>query len=163
MLYEIGEWWATLLDEGDRTFVRTFVPTLDVQVTDGPLMYCFHGSPLSFSDWIFSTTPDDELERMLGGADAPILVGGHTHLQLVRRYGPAVLVNPGSVGQPFARWWPKPIRVAPWGEYGIIDASPGRLDIELRRVPFDVQALLDFCAASGMPHAQWWIDSWNAD
>ena len=98
---------------------------------------------------------------MLGEADAPILVGGHTHLQLVRRFGPAVLVNPGSVGQPFAQWWPKEIRVASWGEYGVIDAGDGRLEIELHRVPFDVEALLRFCRASGMPHAQWWVDSWS--
>jgi predicted phosphodiesterase len=164
MLYEIGEWWATLLDDDDRTFVRTFVPTLDVPLgDDGTAMYCFHGSPQSFSDWIFSTTPDADVERMLAGAEAPILVGGHTHLQLVRRFGPAVLVNPGSVGQPFAQWWPKTIRVAPWGEYGVIDATDGGLDIELRRVPFDVEALLRFCLESGMPHAQWWVDSWNAE
>ncbi len=163
MLNEIGEWWAKLLDEGDRAFVRTFVPTLDVPLEDGTVMNCFHGSPQSFSDWIFSTTPDDDLERMLAGVDAPILAGGHTHLQLVRRFGPTVLVNPGSVGQPFAQWWPKTIRVAPWGEYGIVDGSSGRLDIELRRVPYDVEALLRFCRESGMPHAQWWVDSWNAE
>jgi predicted phosphodiesterase len=124
-------------------------------------MYCFHGSPRSFSDWIFATTPDDELERMLDGADAQILVGGHSRLQLVRRFGPAVFLNPGSVGQPVAQWWPKTIRVAPWGEYGVIDGSSGHLEIDLRRVPFDVQALLRFCRESGMPHAQWWVDSWN--
>jgi predicted phosphodiesterase len=161
MLYEIGEWWADLLDEDDRAFVRTFVPTLDVPLDDGTSMYCFHGSPRSFSDWIFATTPDDDLEQMLQGANAQILVGGHTHLQLVRRFGPAVFINPGSVGQPFAQWWPKTIRVAPWGEYGVIDGSSGRLEIDLRRVPFDVQALLRFCRESGMPHMQWWIDSWN--
>src|SRR5437870_4765085 len=30
MLYEIGGWWAQLLTDDDRAFVRTFVPTLDV-------------------------------------------------------------------------------------------------------------------------------------
>jgi predicted phosphodiesterase len=163
MLYEIGAWWATLLDDDDKAFVRTFVPTLDVPTEDGTLMHCFHGSPLSFNDWIFSTTADDELERMFAGSEASILVGGHTHLQMVRRFGRSVIVNPGSVGQPFAQWWPKTIRVAPWAEYGVIAAGDGALSIELHRVEVDVQALLDFCRESGMPHAQWWVDSWNAD
>jgi diadenosine tetraphosphatase ApaH/serine/threonine PP2A family protein phosphatase len=74
-----------------------------------------------------------------------------------------VIVNPGSVGQPFAQWWPKTIRVAPWAEYGVIAAGDGTLSVELHRVEVDVQALLDFCRESGMPHAQWWVDSWNAD
>jgi predicted phosphodiesterase len=163
MLYEIGAWWATLLDDGDKAFVRTFVPTLDVETSDGTVMHCFHGSPRSFSDWIFSTTADDDLERMFAGVEAPILVGGHTHLQMVRRFGRTVIVNPGSVGQPFAQWWPKTIRVAPWAEYGVVEAGDGRLEVELRRVPIDVQALLSFCRESGMPHAQWWVDSWSAD
>ena len=40
-------------------------------------------------------------------------------------------------------------------------SSDGWLQIDLRRVPCDVDALLRFCRESGMPHAQWWIDSWN--
>jgi predicted phosphodiesterase len=162
-LYEIGAWWAALLDDDDKTFVRTFVPTLDVPTENGTVMHCFHGSPHSFNDWIFSTTTDDELERLFAGVDAPILVGGHTHLQMVRRFGRAVIVNPGSVGQPFAQWWPKTIRVAPWAEYGVVEAGDGRLSVELHRVEIDVQGLLDFCRESGMPHAQWWVDSWRAD
>jgi predicted phosphodiesterase len=161
MLYEIGAWWAKLLTADDHAFVRTFVPTLDIPYAENAAMHCFHGSPKSFSDWIFSTTTDDELQKMFAGVEAPILVGGHTHLQMIRRYGPAVIVNPGSVGQPFAQWWPKTIRVAPWAEYGVIDAREGWLQIDLRRVPIDVQALLAFFRDSGMPHAQWWIDSWT--
>ena len=126
-------------------------------------MLCFHGSPLSFSDWIFSTTPDDELETMFDGVDAPVLVGGHTHLQLVRRFGRQLIVNPGSIGQPFSQWWPRPIRVAHWAEYGVVDCEDGRLTVDLRRVPYDVDALLRIFAESRMPHARWWIDSWNAD
>jgi predicted phosphodiesterase len=161
MLYEIGAWWADLLTPEDREFVATFVPTLDVDAGDGTVMHCFHGSPKSFSDWIFSTTPDADLEPLFGGIEAPILVGGHTHLQMLRRFGRQTIVNPGSVGQPFSQWWPKTIRVAPWAEYGVIEAGNGKLQIDLRRVPIDVDALLHFCRESGMPHAQWWVDSWN--
>jgi predicted phosphodiesterase len=161
MLYEIGEWWAEQLTEDDRAFVKTFVPTLDLPIGDGRVMHCYHGSPRSFSDWVFSSTPDDDLEPMFGGVDAAILVGGHTHLQMVRRYGPQLIINPGSVGQPFSQWWPKTVRVAPWAEYGVIDANEGWLQIDLRRVPIDVEGLLHFCRESGMPHAQWWVDSWS--
>ena len=70
-------------------------------------MLCFHGSPHSFSDWIFATTPDEELERDVRRRRRALLVGGHTHLQMLRRFGQSVIVNPGSVGQPFSQWWPQ--------------------------------------------------------
>jgi len=163
MLYEIGAWWATLLDDDDRDYVSSFVPTLELSLDGGLRMLCFHGSPQSFSDWIFATTPDSELEEMFAGHEASILVGGHTHLQMLRRFGPSMIVNPGSVGQPFSQWWPRPIQVAHWAEYGVIDSSGERVGVELRRVPYDVERLLSFLEQSGMPHARWWIDSWNAD
>ena len=163
MLYEIGAWWAHLLTDDDRAFVRTFQDTLDVELDGGGALLCFHGSPNSFSDWIFSTTPDEELEELFKGIDAGVLVGGHTHLQMLRRFGRAVIVNPGSVGQPFSQWWPRPIRVAQWAEYGIVEVDGDHLTVDLRRVPYDVEALLRLFAESKMPHARWWIESWQAD
>jgi putative phosphoesterase len=163
MLYEIGAWWARLLTGEDHAFVRTFVPTLELPLEDGSRMLCFHGSPHSFSDWIFATTPDDDLETMLAGIEAAVLVGGHTHLQMLRRFGRSAIVNPGSVGQPFSQWWPRPIRVAHWAEYGVVETDGGRMHVDLRRVPYDVDALLRQFATSDMPHAHWWIESWQAD
>ena len=51
--------------------------------------------------------PTTTSSEMFAGIDAPVLVGGHTHLQMLRRFGPSVIVNPGSVGQPFSQWWPQ--------------------------------------------------------
>ena len=75
-----------------------------------------------------------------------MLIGGHTHLQMLRRFGQSMIVNPGSVGQPFSQWWPKEIRVAHWAEYGVIDSSGDRVQIDLQRVPYDVEGLLSCCA-----------------
>jgi putative phosphoesterase len=163
MLYDIGRWWARLLTDDDRAFVRTFQPTLEVPLENGSKMLCFHGSPKSFSDWVFATTPDEDLEPMFAGTDAAVLVGGHTHLQMLRRFGESVIVNPGSVGQPFSQWWPRPIRVAHWAEYGIVDAGDGSVSVHLSRVPYDVASLVRVFEESDMPHGRWWISSWNAD
>jgi len=160
MLYDLGAWWAKQLTDEHRELVRTFQPTLELELPDERRMFCFHGSPASFSDWIFATTPDEEIEQLFDGIDAAVLVGGHTHLQMLRRYGRAVIVNPGSVGQPFRQWWPNEIRVGRWAEYGIVDVDEGDLDVELRRVQYDFDAFLDLLAASDMPHRRWWIDSY---
>ncbi|MEK6275952.1 MAG: metallophosphoesterase family protein [Actinomycetota bacterium] len=158
-LVEIGEWWAKFLSPADREFMQSFVPTFELEL-DGRDAVFFHGSPHSYDDWIFSTTPDEELRAMFDGFEMPVLVGGHTHLQMIRRFDEAVIVNPGSVGLPFREWWPRPVRISPWAEYGILSGNDGRLSLDLRRTDFDVDAFLALSLESGMPHAQWWADCW---
>ena len=100
-LVETAEWWASFLSDGDKDFIRSFAKTLEVPLDDGASMFCFHGSPISYDDWIFAATPEEDLARMFDGIEAPVLVGGHTHLQMIRRYEDAMIVNPGSVGLSF--------------------------------------------------------------
>ena len=51
---------------------------------------------------------------------------------------------------------------SPWAEYGVLESSEGdQLSISLRRTPFDVDAFLEMSLASGMPHAEWWVQSWS--
>jgi hypothetical protein len=42
----------------------------------------------------------------------------------------------------------------------VLNAFPGRLGIELRRVQVDVEELRRAVAASDMPHADWWLKDW---
>jgi putative phosphoesterase len=160
-LVEIGAWWAEQLSPEHREFMSAFEPQIELDV--GPVRtLLFHGSPRSNEDFIYSTTPDGELDEMLRGATAPLMIAGHTHFQMVRRYGDALLVNPGSVGLPFAE--PAPLmQILPWAEYGILWMQKPRFGVELRRTVFDVQALVELILASGMPHAEWWADLWSPD
>jgi len=159
-LAEIGAWWSARLTDADRTFMRTFQAELEVELGSEDLALCFHGSPRSYDDQIYATTPDAELAEMLQGRHGTLLVGGHTHHQLLRRYQRSLFLNPGSVGMPFTDWWTERVRIAPWAEYAIVDASQGRIRADLRRTSYDVDALLALSLASGMPHARWWADSW---
>ena len=59
---------------------------------------------------------------------------------MVRRYAASIIANPGSVGLAFRSWWPRPVRISPWAEYGVLTGEDGRLSIDLRRTPFDVAA-----------------------
>jgi predicted phosphodiesterase len=161
LLHEITAFWAEELDEDDRAYIRTFVPRLELPLDNGETAVCFHGSPSSYDDFIFATTPDDELRRMFGGVRAPVMIGGHAHLQLLRRFEQVLFVNPGSVGLPFSDWWPDRVRIAPRAEYGLLVHEHGRLHIDLRRTTYDVDALLRLALASGMPHARWWVDCWE--
>ncbi len=157
---EIGRWWAEGISEEDRSYIASFVPTVELTLADDAKMLCFHGSPSSFNDVILSTTTEAAVERMLDGINATVYAGGHTHVQMLRRLRSSILVNPGSVGLPFRRWLPDKICVAPWAEYALVSSEDGRLNVELRRTAYDVDRFLRISADSGMPHAEWWIDTW---
>jgi putative phosphoesterase len=153
-LVDMGEWWAGQLSPEQRAFIETFVDELE-----RPGLIAFHGSPRSYEDFIYATTPDEELSDMLDGTRAPMLAGGHTHFAMLRHFDGALLVNPGSVGLPFARQ-EAVMRISPWAEYAIVDSTNGHLSVDLRRTDFDVESLLGLIRASGMPHGDWWADLW---
>ena len=159
-LADIGRWWADGISDDDRAYIASFVPTTEVELDDGKTMSCFHGSPMSFNDIILSTTSDPAVERMLDGVNASVYAGGHTHVQMLRRMRSAIVVNPGSVGLPFRRWMPDKVCVAPWAEYALVTSENGKLGVELRRTTYDVDSFLRLSGESGMPHADWWLDTW---
>ena len=158
-LVEIGSWWAEKLSQPHLEYMRCFEPAVELALAAEATLLAFHGSPRSFEDGIFATTPVEELDRMLAGSRASVLAGGHTHFQMVRRHDEAIIVNPGSVGLPFYRH-AEVMRIAPWAEYGLVTFESGRFAIELRRTTFDVAALVRLILSSGMPHAEWWAGLW---
>jgi putative phosphoesterase len=159
-LVEMGTWWADLLSPASRAYMRTFAQTVTVDLGGDTTLVAFHGSPRSYEEGIFATTPDEQVEQLLTGIEAPLVVCGHTHFQLLRRVGESLLVNPGSVGLPFRRDGGV-MQISPWAEYGIVTVDRDRLGVEFRRTSFDVDALAETMLASGMPHAEWWTALWT--
>jgi putative phosphoesterase len=157
---EQGEWWAGRLSAEDRAFVRTFLPRFELQL-DGVPVLCFHGSPGSYDDMILATTPHEELLHLFAGFDQPLMLGGHTHVQLVRVVEGTLVVNPGSVGLPFRGLPLGELQlISPWAEYALVGVQDGRLSVDLRRASYDVERMLRRTIDSGVPHADWWADTW---
>lgn len=87
--------------------------------------------------------PDDALDRHLAGVRAPLILSGHTHVPLVRRWRESVIVNPGAV----AHTWP-PAPDPHLARWVLLTYRPGQpWAIDLRAVPYDndavVRALLE--------------------
>ena len=98
--FDIASWCAEQLAEEDRAFIRrTFKPTVRLTLENLSIL-CFHGSPRSYNDVIVATTPAETLAELFQER-APLMFGGHTHTQLLRRFGEVTFINPGSVGLPF--------------------------------------------------------------
>ncbi|MBI5030911.1 MAG: metallophosphoesterase family protein [Chloroflexi bacterium] len=151
----IREWSLSQLSDGDRAFIASFLPTVEMRLPDHRKLLCFHGSPDSFDDVIAPQAAEDEFKRFLGKYSAWILAGGHTHAQQVRRNGDNFFFNPGSVGLAYRHDQDENnFRADPWAEYAVLQIENGRMSLEFRRVPFDVQELVHVYRTSGRPYAE---------
>jgi predicted phosphodiesterase len=128
---ERRDWSLERLEPRHLDQIRSFLPTLDVELDGGLTLRAFHGSPHSYDDVVLPETPDSRVERLLGGSGVDMLAGGHTHLQWTRYVDGALYVNPGSVGLAYDRFEdePEPVAVA---EYAIVTGG----SVEFRRVPW---------------------------
>src|SRR5215208_2647207 len=87
MLVNACTWSTEQISPAHAEYIRGFKDTLEIRLDEELTLLAFHGSPRSYDDEIFSTTPDEELESMLAGHDATVFAGGHTHFQMFRRFG----------------------------------------------------------------------------
>jgi len=126
----------------ELALVSTFQPGLELDL-DGATLGLFHGSPRSNTEDLLATTPAETLERALGPRRPTVMIGGHTHLQMLRQHHGTLLVNPGSVGLPFEAYVNGgPPKILPHAEYAIVESRHAAVTVELRRVPVDRGALL---------------------
>jgi len=102
------------------------------------------------------------LTRYFPSVDADVLAGGHTHVQLFRRYTNAILLNPGSVGLPY-EIEPETgvVYNRPEAEYALVEARGGSISVSLQRVPFDVETVAKDVRESD--NADQWLEDWKVE
>lgn len=153
-------WSAAQLNDDDRIYISSFQPTVKIELDNEPgeaTLLCYHGSPRSFHETIVATTSMADLVPMFTGHDALVLAGGHTHQQYLRRYHDKYLLNPGSVGRAYEIWEDGTVHDSAWAEFALVTYEAGQLHFDLRRVPYDVDALIAYTRTTTMPHSDWWL------
>jgi predicted phosphodiesterase len=160
-MHDMERWCAAQLRPEDRAYIRTFQPTVEVPLSRGRSLLCYHGSPRSNREEIRASTPDADLVERLGLRRALVMAGGHTHEQFFRRLDQTIVINPGSVGLPYETLPAGGARNPPWAAYAVLTVEDGRLDVDLRRVPVDQAAIRQALLDSGMPHAAGWAADWH--
>lgn len=84
---------------------REFLKKLPQQIEteeDGVKFLLVHGSPRRNNEDILSSTPMREVEKMLDGVSADVILCGHTHIPCGFQTGTKqTVINVGSVGRPF--------------------------------------------------------------
>ncbi len=157
---EIEAWCVGQLRPGDRAFLASLPATLSRSMPDGSELLCFHGTPHSNTELLRATTPEHELTHMLQGTSAALLAGGHTHVQMLRRTGEQLIINPGSVGMPYETRG-MASRRPPWAEYALLIDEGKGVQVSFRRVPLHVDAVVAAAYDAGMPEADWWAAPWH--
>lgn len=92
-------------------------------------------------------SPDEEANDALLDREGVLALCGHTHLAMDRQLGRWRVINPGSVGMSAGN-----PGVAEWA---ILEWRDGALSLDLRRLPYDVEAALRAWDALGYPELEW--------
>jgi predicted phosphodiesterase len=118
-----------------------------MELDDGTRVLGVHATPgRDDGAGITPHRPEEELRVALTGADADIVVAGHTHQPTDRRVGILRAVNGGSVSNPIT----DDLRPA----YVIVHADRHGHRVEHRRVPYDRDAFLARVRRSGHPEGE---------
>jgi putative phosphoesterase len=133
-------WNADQLRAEDDQMLASWPATLRIQIPGlGEVLFC-HATPRNDTEIFTRLTPEDRMLPIFEGANAPVVVCGHTHMQFDRTIGGTRVVNAGSVGMPF-------------GERGAYWLMLGP-EIGLRRTSYDLAKAAERVLATKYPQAE---------
>jgi predicted phosphodiesterase len=107
----------------------------------------YHAIPGDDEAFLLPDTPEYEALDMLLDREGRLAIGGHIHRQMDRDLGRWRVVNVGSVGMSFDN----PGHV----QWGLFTFENGEVNIDLRNIPYDAQAVIDDLYAVGCPAPEW--------
>ena len=108
---------------------------------------------------LIHTGKQEDFDRLVTNPHASIAVYGHIHQQLLR-YGSdgQLILNPGSIGQPF--FLDAKLRKDLRAQYMILEFDEAGLsDVDFRRVDYDVEAELQLAKDLKLPYFQIYYES----
>ena len=108
---------------------------------------------------LIHTGKQEDFDRLVTNPYASIAVYGHIHQQLIR-YGSdgQLILNPGSIGQPF--FLDAGLRKDLRAQYMILEIDEaGLADVDFRRVDYDVEAELQLAKDVKLPYFQIYYES----
>jgi putative phosphoesterase len=92
-------WVVDTFDPAGYAFLQNLLPAGDYE-EDGLLMHLHHGLVPDGPRHALPNSPDEHLQKLAQGSDAPFVLFGHSHVQFTRVIDGQTFINPGSIGQP---------------------------------------------------------------
>jgi len=109
----------------------------------------YHGTPGDDEGFLTPETEPEEALDMLLDREGRLGIGAHIHKQMDRDLGRWRVINVGSIGMSFDR-----PGLAQWG---LFTFENGNVEIDLRGVPYDVDAVIADLYTVGHPVPEWFI------
>jgi predicted phosphodiesterase len=141
-------WGMEQLSFEDYDFLRKRLGhELSKSVPDYGTVIGYHAVPGNDETILLPDTPDEVARDLLLDAEGCLGVGGHIHRQYDRDLGHWRIVNVGSVGMSFD---------APgFAQWGLFNFEGGQVTVDLRQVPYDLEAFVRDVHQVGHPAAEW--------
>lgn len=118
-----------------------YLNSLPIAIEQDNMLFV-HGSPKDLRGGIVMDTPEDFLMTHFGDVQQPYIITAHTHHPFVRQWREITFVNPGSVGMP--------LDGNPAASYAILTRLNGHIDVEHRRVDYNLQLVEQAAYARGL-------------
>ncbi|GAF14413.1 serine/threonine protein phosphatase [Bacillus sp. JCM 19045] len=146
MFQQEREWALGRLDQKDIDYLKNLPTELVIDDGQDLIVHAFHATPTSLFDTVaFDETEKVENELMVRD-EADVYIYGHTHHPYVRSLHGKNIVNVGSVGMPFDGH--------PLASYAILDIEDGSHSIQLNRVPYNREHVVEIYKQSGYPNIE---------
>jgi putative phosphoesterase len=141
-------WTQQTIGEQGISYLASLPSQYLVRNPDGSDLLVVHANPRDKEAAIFPTTPEGKLEHLLG--DLPHTIGalafGHIHIAYTKRWHHLLLVDAGSCGLPRDN----DLRAS----YAIIEWKDGVWHAEIRRIVYDVKAVVKQLKQSNIPNVE---------
>ena len=135
---------AEVTTEG-KAFLRSLPRELHVEL-GGHKVHLVHGSPRRINEYLLRDRDERTFLRLAEAETDDVLCFGHTHDPWSRSYGGKLFVNVGSVGRPKDG--------DPRAAFVVLRSAPGApIEVEIRRVVYDVEAAAAAVVTAGLPVA----------
>lgn len=136
-------WTKAHTSEANKAYLRSLHPQIRFE-QDGQRFLLVHGSPRKMNEYLFEDKPDSTFGRIAAGAEADVIVCGHTHKPYTKQIGETLFVNVGSAG--------KPKDGDPRACWALIETSSDGVNVDFRRVGYDVEKVARAILDSDLPH-----------
>lgn len=133
-------WTADALTAESKAWLRALPQTLREALPGGKVLAICHGAPDDPDRYVLPGEVDESLLHM---AEADVLVYGHTHLPVVRKFQRGLVVNPGGVGQPRDG--------DPRTSAAVLDVTHATMDARIVRYEYDVESVAKTILEKGLP------------
>ncbi|MCU0465310.1 MAG: metallophosphatase family protein [Anaerolineae bacterium] len=144
----ILNWNFSRLDWECYQFLKgTLRRELSKEVEGYGLVIGYHGVPGDDEAFLLPNTTDEQASDYFLDREGFLGIGGHTHRQMDRTVGRWRMVNVGSIGMSFDQ--------PGIAQYGIFTFEGGKVDVELRALPYDVEGATADLHAAGHPLPHW--------